>query len=830
MARSVPVRSPAEETLLPFLEALATRGQQPALRYRTAFRTFHWTYDDLARLIRGFTAWYAAQGLSKGDRVLLWAPTSPNWAGAFLGAVAAGIVLVPLDLHSTRDFAQRVAGETEARLILRGRFQPEIPAQGADRILDSVAWQITQHPRAAPPEVTIRPDDLVEIVYTSGTTAAPRGVMLTQRNLASNLEAIQPIVPPEPYYRFLSLLPLSHIFEQVVGLLLPLSRGGSVTYLESLRPSAIIEAFQADRPNVAVTVPRLLDLFRARIERQAPDGLADAFARLTPLLLRLPQPVRRVMFAPVVRQFGGNLKYLVVGGAPLDRDLERFWDALGLLVLQGYGLTEAGPIIAANTPQAHRIGSVGRPVAGIDVRISRDGEVLVRGPGVTPGYFQRPEATANAFVDGYLRTGDLGQFGPQGFLYLRGRQKDVIITSAGLKVYPEDLENRLNQEPGVRDSAVLEWRGQVFAILLLDPLKAGRPARIIERANQDLNPVQRIQGWYVWPGADLPRTTTLKVQKFKIREALATTITAPASTAQPTSRVAQIISGLAPDRPVASTDRLAWDLDLSSIDRLELITLLEEEFHIDLPEAKVTDDTTVADLERLIEQSAPTRPWRPRRWPLTPGMVALRRWLQDRILFPLLSRVVWLKVEGAEHLRELTPPVIFAGNHVSNLDGPTLLMALPDPLRHHTAVAALAGFYFPPAENPIENRFHWLLFGLATIGFNVFPVPRASGFRESLRYAGWLIDHRWNILIFPEGTRSRDRVMLPFREGIGMMAGDLRVPVVPFRIDGTYQVMRRGAWLPHPGPVTIRFGPPLPGRPAPPWELTREIEEAVRRL
>lgn len=817
------------ETLQQFVLSLPIDGR-PALRRRTEFRSFTWTYGDLALRVRTIAHWFGSQGLTQGDRVLFWAPNSPTWAVAFLACFATGLVPVPLDLHSTPDFVELVADETEARLMLRGRFQPHVSRAPRSMLDDELEWETRPGQPALATWPTVKPDDLAEILYTSGTTAQPKGVMLTHRNLCANLDQIQPVVPVERYYRLVSLLPLSHSFEQTVGLLLPLGRGGRITYLETLKPSALTETLQEERPNVIVVVPALLELLRSRVESRLPALVRRGLHAAIPLLLTAPLATRRALGGPLLSRLDADLKYFVVGGAPLDQSLERFWDALGVLVLQGYGLTEASPVVTANTPRAHRIGSVGRPLPCVQVRLGADGEILVKGPNVTPGYYHRPAATRDAFVDGWLRTGDLGEIDRDGFLYVRGRAKDVIVTPAGLKVYPEDVERALNAEPGVRDSAVLEWQGQVFAVLLLDPTRAAAPSEIVERANRRLNPVQQIHGWLVWPWADFPRTPTLKIRKFKIREALAANVPARTPLARPAGRLEQLVQNVAPDRPVTPRARLGPDLDLSSIDRLELITLLEEEFHVDIAETDVTSDTTVADLARLVETSHRKRRPQPPKWPLNPLIARFRSFAQRKLIFPVLRHAVWIAVQGEENLSTLTGPGIFAANHVSHLDAPSILMSLPRHIRERTAVAALAGFYYPPSPSALVNAWHWALFDLAALFFNVFPVPRERGFRESLRFAGFLVEHGWNILIFPEGSRSWTGELTPFREGIGLLATELKVPVVPVRVRGTYRVLRRSAVLPRPGPVTVRFGHPMYVPPISYWEATRQIEKAVAEL
>lgn len=818
------------ETLQQFVLSLEASGNRQALRRRTEFRTFSWTYAELARRVRTIACWYGSRGLARGDRIIFWAPNSPVWVGAFLASFAVGLVPVPLDLHSTTEFVELVARQTQARLMLRGSYQPHVERGPRAVLDDELEWET----RPGQPELstwpTVKPQDLAEILYTSGTTAQPKGVMLTHRNLCANLEQIQPVVPAEPFYRLVSLLPLSHSFEQTVGLLLPLGRGGQITYLETLKPSSLVEALREERPNVLVVVPALLELLRTRVESWLPAPVRLGIQAAIPLLLSVPLMTRRSLCAPLLSGLDADLKYFVVGGAPLDRSLERFWDALGLLVLQGYGLTEASPVVTANTARAHRIGSVGRPLHGVQVRLGADGEILVKGPNVTPGYYRRPDATSEAFVDGWLRTGDVGRFDRDGFLYILGRQKDVIDTPAGLKVYPEDVERALNSQPGVRDSAVLEWQRQVFAVLLLDPSRADPPSVIVERANRKLNPIQRIHGWMVWPWADFPRTPTLKIRKFKIREALAANVPARAPAARPTGRLEQIIQDVAPNRTVTPRARLGPDLNLSSIDRLELITLLEEEFHVDIAETDVTSETTVADLEQLVKTGRREKAPRPPTWPLNPAIVRLRSFAQRNLIFPILRHATWISVEGTENLESVKGPVIFAANHVSHLDAPAILMSLPSDIRDRTAVAALAGFYYPPSQNAMVNASHWALFDLVALFFNVFPVPRERGFRESLRFAGFLVEHGWNILIFPEGSRSWTGEITPFREGIGLLASELKVPVVPIRVRGTYRVLPRSALLPRPGPVTVRFGHPMCFPPISYWDITRQIEKAVAEL
>jgi long-chain acyl-CoA synthetase len=291
----------------------------------------------------------------------------------------------------------------------------------------------------------------------------------------------------------------------------------------------------------------------------------------------------------------------------------------------------------------------------------------------------------------------------------------------------------------------------------------------------------------------------------------------------------RIVAEVANGRTATPTSQLGTDLGLSSIDRLELLTNVEEKLGVDLADTDVTDETTVAQLDERV-RSGRTVGNRRRTWPLSRPARSVRSLLQDRVIIPSLRLVAPVTVLGQDIFPTISEPVLFVGNHESNLDGPLVLSALPRQLRDRCAVAALAGFYFPQSAIPLERAAHAALFAAATVAFNVFPVPRETGFRSSLQYVGFLIDHGWNVLIFPEGTRSSPGRMLAFRDGIGLLATELRVPIVPFNIVGSGHVLPRSAFIPRPGPVSLRFGCPFRVGPKPIDVATREIQDVVERL
>ena len=825
-----------ENDIAELIRGAAHFGERPALRYRTEYRAFSWSYGQLHDATLRMAQLLERQGIGRGDRVLLWAPNSPSWVVAFLGCLLRGGVAVPVDVCSRPSFLRDVARETQAKLLVRSRFQeepglgvPSIVAEDLERLLTS-----DSHPRPALPSLDGR--DLAEIVYTSGTTARPKGVVLTHGNLAAELRSVDPLVPFEREYRFLVLLPFSHIFAQVLDLFLPLSRGGTIVIPEAIKPDLVATSLRRDRITVLGAVPRLLEMLRDRVLQSTTERalVGPLFWASLTLARQLPFELRRPLLAPLRRALGPELKYVISGGAALDPDLERFWDGLGFVTLQGYGLTETTSAVTADRVDARRIGSVGLPLPEQEVRLGEEDEVLVRGPNLTPGYYRNPQATAASFLDGWFRTGDVGRLDDDGFLYIRGRLKEVIVTAAGVNVYPEDVEGVLAHQPGVRDAAVVEWQGAVHAVLLLEP--GSDPRRIVGRANRDLDSSQQIQGYDIWPFPDFPRTPTLKVRKRDVLDFLAGRALRGEAVEQakgPASRLAALIARLSPAPGAASRAdaTLGLDLQLSSLDRLELVSLIEQELNVDLADEEITAQITVGELERLVrERRALVRRSFPR-WSRWPFMRAPRGLIQRWLLFPVLGRFVRLKVEGRQHLDNLTGPAIFAPNHQTDLDTPVIYMALPKRFRERIAAAAWAEYFDPPGRSWPFRLLRRLLYCPVVLLANAFPLSHTHVVRASIKYMGELVEEGENLLIFPEGRRSPTGEILPFEQGIGLIALALRVPIVPVRLDGLWDVLPGGSYIPRPGRVAVKFGRPLVFDETSSYqEIAQRVEEAVRAL
>jgi long-chain acyl-CoA synthetase len=541
------------ETLLDLLdEAVARFGDQPALGMRRDDGTsVSWTYRELERRSR-IAAWrLTALGLNPGDRVLAWSPSMPEVPAAYFGAMRARLVIVPLDLRMSMDAVEGIVAASDSRYLMlgTGRDAPDPrDAHLEDFPTVTVEALCAEPDQAFPPDWEAQldawdrptPADIWELVFTSGTTGTPKGVMLGHDNVTASIRTFHDIVP-RMEHRMVSLLPLSHLLEQAVGLFYALSVGADILYVRSRNPRVIFEALRDQRVTSIVVVPQVLDLFWSAIEREVEkQGRTAAFERLRAIGRRLPAWARRRLFSSVHDQLGGHFRLILSTGAFLPPALQQSWEDLGVTVLQGYGSTETGTG-TCTTLDDHAMGTVGRPPAGINLRIADDGEVQFTGPTLFHGYWNRPDLTAETYTpDGWYRTGDIGHLDDGGRLILSGRKKDIIVLPNGFNVYPEDIENAL-RIAGIRDSVVLETSpGRIEAIVLAPgshglpqggDVPAGRAEGLtddavevrgridaaVKAANSTLGPNQRIASWRLWPDLDFPRTHTLKVKRAQVR-------------------------------------------------------------------------------------------------------------------------------------------------------------------------------------------------------------------------------------------------------------------------------------------------------------------------
>ncbi len=756
------------ETLLDFFDDFAGLDDE-FLIYDDGFHARTYRYREIARRARGFAAKLRERGIGRDEKIILYGENRPEWIVALWGCLLEGVIAVPIDYRSSPEFVERIKAIVRARLVLSGEETGMYDGDGPSR------------------PAAITKDQTAEIIFTSGATAEPKGVIITHRNILANIVPVENEVKTYLRYarpfapiRFLNLLPLSHMFGQAMATFIPPMLAGVVIFMRGFHPNEILRQIRTRRVSVLVSVPQILEILRTHLMQTFPE-------------LRRWKPTkghwlrRWWRYRKVHRMFGWKFWSFIVGAAPLPADLEAFFSELGFLVIQGYGLTETAPIVTLNHPFHARKGSVGKPIAGVQVKIAADGEILVRGENVTSGYFEHPEETARAFEDGWFHTGDIGELKENGELAILGRKKEMIVTPEGLNVFPEDVEGVLKAQPGVRDAAVI-GTDRVHAVLILEP--GADAEEIVRRANVRLADFQRVRSFSTWPHAEFPRTEgTGKLKRLEIAQGVP---------------------------PVA---RGAVDLEvplenLTSLERVERIVALG------LDEAEIAGPAPASPVSAVAD--FPT-------WNRGALARAARRIFLPGFLLPLNRIFAHVRAEGLDHLKGLEPPVIFASNHQSYMDVTSILSALPARWRYRVAPAMRKEFF--------EEHFHGrsftnsLNYYLSTLFFNCFPIPqREPGALATLRYIGELSGDKWCLLIFPEGIMTDKGEIAPFQPGVGMIASKLGIPVVPIRIRGLERVLHKTWKMARPGRVTIAFGPPMELKGGDYGALARQVEAVVRKL
>jgi long-chain acyl-CoA synthetase len=872
------------------------------------YRHSCWSYGRLASQALLFANGLKSRGIRTNDRILIWGPNSAEWVGAFWACLLCGAFAVPMDDSASADFAARVARDCQVKLVLAARNKPTLDPAIPVIALEDLAGIAESHRVLVSepvPRGTSRPlyetladlpltrKHIAEILFTSGTTAEPRGVVLTHGNFLANLEPIERGMQRYLKYerflhplRFVSLVPLSHVFGQFMALFVPPLLGATVVFENSSNPAEILRTIKRQHATVLIAVPRMLDLLRSAIAREIDSrGWREWFDSNYAAAERQPFLRRAWRFRRIHRLFGSKFWAFISGGAALGSDTEYFFKRLGFAVVQGYGMTETASLISLNHPFSAAEGSVGKILPGREFKLAADGEILVRGENVSSGYWEKGSLQpASAENGGWLRTGDLGQLDCNGNLKFRGRQKNVIVTSAGLNIYPEDLEAALRKQTAIRDAVVVPSnRGndpQPFAVLLSAPnadltrqdtvipsearnlaspfssnLTGGNDAisAAIAAANSGLSDYQQIRLWLIWPEPDFPRTPTGKprvaIIAARAAELLHVAPGFPASSAGPAALAGgPAFSSLVTTRndPLGQFSPSASLSSLSSLDRVELLSALEHRYSIDIDEACFSQAKSVADLQELIAQPAAQNAIMPRedryiypRWTQREPIRLARLAIYYLLVWPATQILGHPHVVGRRHLHHLSGPAIVISNHVTRrADIGLVLAALPARIRHRLAIAmggeSLRRMRTPPQQWLFAKRAAYQLgYFMVTALFNVFPLPQFSGFRQSFRFAGESADRGYSVLIFPEGevNNSADGRMAPFQSGIGLLAENLALPIIPMRLDGVWQMKREHRRLARRNEIKVHIGAPVTFPPGTsPVEIARRLEVLVASL
>jgi long-chain acyl-CoA synthetase len=885
---------PTRSHLISLFAEFARYSRDVAVVHRCGYRRETWTYARLSYMAHVCAHQLRGRGARTGDRILLWGPNSAEWLAAFWGCLLLGAVSVPVDQGSTLEFATRVARETSATLIVSARDAARLMATADKPLLDPLGNPIPSLTLEDLPQIAARQghffleqksqtrpwyetladepitrDHIAQILFTSGTTAEPRGVVLTHGNFLANLEPLERGIDPYRKYerllhplRFVTLVPLSHVFGQFMALFVPPLLGAAIVFEPSANPSEITRTVKRERATALIAVPRMLDglhggLLRDLESRGEKKWFDSAFATADGKKFLH----RAWLFRRIHHRFGWKFWSFISGGATLSPDTEAFFKRIGYAVVQGYGMTETASLISLNHPFRAAQGTIGKVLPGREFKLAEDGEILVRGGNVATGYWQagalrRSEQTGLPAEAGWLRTGDIGELDAEGNLRFRGRKKNVIVTPAGLNIYPEDLEAALRQQASVRDCVVVRidrgGNAEPCAALLMDVPGELAAQRAVESANRSLAEFQRMRTWVTWPDTDFPRTPTGKPRLADISSTVNRILNSGSGGAAPSSGTGTLEQLL--DRFVKSGGSIApWEeqLNLSSLDRVELMSALEERYQVELSETAFAEAKTAADVEQLLRASAggsptlhrpelnqgsePNNEQSPSAVQAPPSRAGWRnayiyprwtqrepvRWLRLAVYYALVWPATQIlghpKIVGRENLRGVSGPVLLVSNHITRrADMGLILAALPRRFRHRLATAmggeTLRRMRRPPREWFFAKRWAYVLgYWLVTALFNIFPLPQFSGFRESFRFAGESVDRRYSVLVFPEGevNESVSGEMAKFRSGIGLLAENLHVPVIPMRLDGLWKMKRERRRMAHIGEITVHIGQPV---------------------
>lgn len=800
------------------------------------------------------SAFLQEKGVGPGDRVVLISENGPEWPVAALAVLNLRAVLVPMAAIASPLEVENTLKSASPKFCFFSRSLPGV--RRLEEILKSeqiasFGWDLqSEEPLAGIGTQTLELDQLASekdtalLIYTSGTTGQPKGVPITHGNILSNALAATKVIAATENDRFVSVLPLSHMFEFTAGFVFAALGGAEVTYVKSLRPDDLLKALQNSKATMFLAVPLLFEVIGRNLQKKLqalPAPVPAAFTIFSRLTRAFPQ-LGKFFFYPVHRSLGGHLRFLGAGGAKLHPQTFEFFRGLGITVLQGYGLTETSPVLTFTTQENAAPDHVGAALPGVELGIfnekaeklplGQEGEIWAKGPNIFGGYLD-PQHNKDVFQNGWFKTGDLGTLDEQGLLRITGRKKDIIVTAAGKNVYPEEIEGLLLASGNFLEVAVLGMKDQAGhekITLVAVPDRAQFPGmnqeQIREQAKARARETTHALADYKWPQrteiffTELPKTSTRKVKKHELRkaleaEALNAKAAAPAGAnldlSIPLERA--IAEGIAEiTRQDASSvrldDLLAQGLGLDSLTFVELLGRVENQFHAQIEGVEFASIQTVRDLVRALEflatQKAPKR--KKRVWFSDFSPRANRRllWRIPRRIFNSLLRIYLqlrhhLHVDGLENL-EGNSAYVFTPNHSSHFDLLSLASALPHRLVQKTFAVAAKDYFFDRT---------WKALG-ARILVNAIPFDRKGRVNESMEKCRAALASGDSLVIFPEGTRSPDGELQDFKPGVGqLLAGKENVRAVPVLIEGAFQIMPKGTSKPGPGKLRIRFGKPI---------------------
>ena len=836
-----------------------------ALQMKHGSEWVRYSYSQLYEVSRQVAFMLWERGYREGDRAILFAENQPEWGIAYLAAVQIGVIVVPIDPQTAEEEIFALAEYTESKAILASEacvtrlqstpIRPSAESASPEFLnINSFCqpFECEQTETSVPtnselpavpdnfPDVDIDPDTVASIIFTMGTTVDARGAMISHRGFIANVVAVSQALPPEDTDRFLSVLPLYHALGFSCNFLMSIYAGTTITYTNSLRPTSILAIMRETKTTVLIGVPRLFQLLYDTIKRYV---VQSSEAMEPPLDPEIVQEIQAAL--------GGHIRVLVSGGAALpDEVYDRFME-FGLTIYQGYGMTEASPVLSVNPHHKSKRGTVGPEVQGVELQIINPdengiGEIVASSPSLMQGYYRNQAMTEQVIRDGLLYTGDLGYFDEDGYLYLTGRSKEVIVSGAGKNIYPVELEALYRHSPLISEICVVGMStDNLFeaAHAVIVPVRNGdRDATEIEKAlhqhiqerAQDLPTYQHLQTVHFWD-TELPKTSDAVIDRQRVKEILQEQLSrqiqeAPqpdpvkdtlatdgnedaskstVATDTPAGVEAVIISELSrlarlPADQIHLNSNLGTELGLDSMTRVELLLLLESRLQRSIPDELIAKIQTVGDVTETVKtlQSDSAPP--PIDEETSAYIVRSESSLISAALATLFRFGVWaiyrcyfsIKCNGLANLpRE---PYIIAANHSSHLDTLAIMTVLGDECKRLRVLAA-KDYWF-------STRFKSWFSGEL---LKFVPFDRHANFLQGLRISQGVLKQNECLLIYPEGTRSVTGKLQPFKPGLGLLAYETGSPIVPAYIDGTYHALPKGRNLPRKSRIRVTFGKPI---------------------
>ena len=813
------------------------------------------TYREFVPIIASVSRSLAEAGIARGDKVALLSENRPEWIMAYLSTMAIGAVIVPLDAQLTdKEVAVLLAGSEAKAVFISSQTGHKLPRSGSLTVISfdrdggkPFSDMISAYPDAALPEPTAF-DQLAALIFTSGTTGDPKGVMLSHGNLVSDCKSCIKLDLIQTDDNMLCILPYHHTYPSMACLLLPLSLGATVTLLNSLKGPDILACMKETRVTILVGVPQLYAglrraLFEGIEKKPAPVRMiVKVLLAINSLSIKIAKRnLGKTLFGTVHAMFGPALRFFASGGARLDADVYTGMTSLGFTMIEGYGLTETSPVSTFNPMNGQRAGSIGLHLPDVEVRIANpdengQGEIAIRGANVMLGYYKKPQETAEVLRDGWFYTGDLGYQDRDGYFFITGRSKEMIVLATGKKIFPDELETFYKQIPSIKEICILQGeRGLEAAVVPnFEHLKKMNLTHSretiafeIEDLAKNLPPYRRIGGLKIFKES-LPVTRLGKLRRAKVRELYnasgeqvekALSESDADMMADPVMKKMQAcLAPFSTKKQIVPDDNFELDLGLDSLTRVELVVSMEQSFGISLPETFGSEIFTVKDAVLKIKELLAAGPveagnnvkmtWAEILAQEPPKDIAslltvelgwacgAARRLLRKLLRLILLAIGRLTVRGVENLPEKGPYII-APNHLSFVDAPSVMAGIPWRIAKQAFFLGSTDYFSGPLTSRIAGFVH------------VIPVDMDARLYSAMQLSALVLRRGKILLVFPEGSRSRDGGIKEFKKGVAILAKEMNVPLIPAAIQGSFEMLPPGSKMIKPTKITVTFGKPL---------------------